>query len=121
MNEEQKLVRKTHTSTFWANIYCGLKPGYDGVELSYDYAERVVKAYVQNKPMCVSFTKTKYIYENGEENGVIIGIINYPRFPLDADDIRSNALFLANHLKEKFCQIRVTVMFPNETLMLGDI
>jgi hypothetical protein len=39
----------------------------------------------------VTFTETSFVYEDGDEPGIMIGFINYPRFPSSKRDIRKRA------------------------------
>lgn len=86
------------------------------MERAHDY----VKAFIQDNPIYVTVTPTHFCYPSGDEPGVIIGIINYPRFPKEPEELKEIALKLAEHMKEKLFQYRVTVMFPDQTVMLGD-
>jgi hypothetical protein len=54
------------------------------------------------------------------EEGVIVGIISYPRFPRPTEELEQIALDVAELLRTKFKQNRVTVGFPNRMIMLGD-
>lgn len=47
---------------------------------------------------CVTVDKTTFVYKYGVERGVKVGIINYARFPLDAETLLSHAKDLGNHL-----------------------
>jgi hypothetical protein len=69
--------------------------------------------------MCVTVTRTLFVYKGGSEPGAIVELINYPRFPLGPTAIRRLALSLAKRLKSSLRQIRVSVVFPDETVMLG--
>jgi hypothetical protein len=70
--------------------------------------------------LCVSVTDTTFIYTNGLEVGIAVGFINYPRFPdKDPTIIKNQALELAAILKSVLGQKRISVVFPDETIMLG--
>jgi hypothetical protein len=61
-----------------------------------------------------------YEDREGWEDGYIVGLINYPRFPKDQEDIRKYAFTLAKLLKDKLEQKRVSIVFPDKTVMLED-
>lgn len=65
--------------------------------------------------MCVTVTPTKYVYTGGDEDGVIVGLINYPRFPKYFHDLFS----IAEELAEKLCidlgQQSYSIDTPKET------
>lgn len=122
--------------TFWAKIFVGFKDtsGTMPSDLLADLAEHdipiareICSNYVNEVGLCVTFTPTEYIYSNdygqgyAGEKGIIIGLINYPRIPAEPDTIRARAMELANILKNKFNQRRVSVMFPDKTIMLGEV
>lgn len=39
------------------------------------------RIFCDREGLCVTVTSTSYIYTGGEAEGVIVGLINYPRFP----------------------------------------
>jgi hypothetical protein len=69
--------------------------------------------------LCVTVTPTSYIYTGGEELGVIVRLINYPRFPMEADEIATTALELAEHLKVALYQDSVSVVLPDRTVWMS--
>jgi hypothetical protein len=107
--------------TYWATIYVGLKEGYDGVVHSAEEAKDICQAYVNNGGAAVTVTETEFIYKHGREPGVIVGLINYPRFPKKSEEIRAVAVKIAQRLKDAFKQHRVSVLFPDHTVMLGEV
>jgi hypothetical protein len=104
--------------TFTATIYVGLKVRDVGFVYPVDEARRVCQKYCDEVGLCVTVASTEYIYTNGNEPGVVVGLINYPRFPAKAEDIRSRALVLAERLREALKQYRVSVVFPDETVTI---
>ena len=107
--------------TYWARIFVGFRPGYEpryDIGKARERAEEIIRAVV-NKGLCVTITPTEFRYKDGYESGIIVGLINYPRFPSAPEEIRAKALSLAESLREELQQIRVSVMFPDETIMIG--
>lgn len=105
--------------SFGATIYAGLRPGYFGRPYSYAMALGIARRYADEVGLCVTVTKTTFVYRGGLEPGVIVGLINYPRYPSEPRKIREHALTLAERLREGLCQNRVSIVFPDETVMLG--
>jgi len=101
-----------------AKIFIGLKDRDTGLEFPFDELEKFCQDFVDLKGECVTVTKTKYIYTKGNENGAIIGFIQYPRFPRDEEEIKDRALTLAKLAMYKFKQYRVTVNTPECAYML---
>jgi len=106
------------TATFTAAIHCGLKERNTGLIHSLDDARWVCQEFVDRVGLCLSFTPTEYIYTNGSEPGVIVGLINYPRFPSGEDEIRKKALDLAEALMLAFNQYAMSVVCQDVTVML---
>lgn len=104
--------------TYWANIYVGLRRGYNGDQHHRREAKDWCQKYCDEVGLCVTVTPTHFIYKDGKEHGVIIGIINYPRFPSTKAEIKRHALEIATILGKKFMQSRVSIVMPNETIML---
>jgi len=104
--------------TFTATIYVGLRVHYTGTLHSVGEIEDFLRSYCNEKGACVTVTPTKYIYTDGEEPGAAIGLINYPRFPSSVPALKSQALFIAEGLMVLLEQGKVSVVFPDETVML---
>ncbi len=68
--------------------------------------------------MCVTVTPTKFIYRKGSEPGAIIGLIQYPRFLRMECKIKALAIGLTQILIDELKQERMSIVFPDETLML---
>ena len=114
--------------TFTATIYVGVKrmsvqsvAGYRVGKVPWLWrfrARKHIQRYCDNVGLCVTFTPTEFIYSYGCEPGFTVGFINYPRFPATPEKIRATALELAQHLRDKFHQFKVSVVFPDETVMI---
>jgi hypothetical protein len=105
--------------TYWARIFCGLRPGYDGVAARAWDAGQIVRRYCDDVGLCATMEGTTFYYKDGVEPGVVVGLINYPRFPKTREEIRGFALELAARLRVDLKQNRVSVMFPDDTVMIG--
>jgi hypothetical protein len=105
--------------TFVATIYVGSLHTESGAHVSLRVGEDVVQAYVNEVGQCFTVTRTNFIYKNGKEPGLIVGAICYPRFPLDNKVLEDQCLDLAERLRVAMQQQRVSVVFPDYTIMLG--
>jgi hypothetical protein len=92
--------------TYWCRIYIS---GPQAV------AEHVIRKSCLEEGLCVTIEPTKFIYTGGEETGVVVGLINYPRFPSDPIQIRKRAESLACVLLDQLHQHSVLIMDPTET------
>lgn len=101
--------------TYTATIYCGRKVGYSGDVLPVSIAQELIQQYVNDVGLCVSLTETTFIYTGGSEPGLIVGLINYPRFPSSPDAIQAHAEELARRLRTAYQQLGVSVVASGET------
>lgn len=110
-------------STFTATIWVGLLSGPLGTqrtEYSVEDAQALARQYCDAVGLCVTITPTTYVYKGGEEPGIAVGMINYPRFPSDAGTIKKHAFALAELLRTGLGQFKVSIVFPDETVLLGE-
>ncbi len=105
-------------TTFTANIYVGLRHGYSGELSSVNEARQWLQNYCNEVKLGVTLTPTEFIYVDGGEPGVIIGLIQYPRFPKPVEEIKGNALAIANGLMKLCHQERISIVFSDETIMV---
>lgn len=104
--------------TYICNIFLGLKEGYNGIIHSIDDVENVLQVYCDLHGFAFTITPTKFIYTNGNEQGCIVGIINYPRFPNTEEKLKEISLEMGQILLERFKQQRLSIVCSDETIML---
>lgn len=80
-----------------------------------DMARRVCREYCFDVGLCVTVEPVAYIYTGGEEAGVRVGLINYPRFPSDKETLYGHAKELAELLLRWLCQHSYSIVGPDET------
>ena len=80
-----------------------------------DQAKQVCREFCMSG-LCVTVTPTTFIYTGGEEAGIVVGLINYPRFPADPTDILEKAEQLANLLRAKLCQHSFSIVADDTTI-----
>jgi hypothetical protein len=97
----------TEAQTYWARIY---------IAGNRADAERVCRQLAFDKGACVTVTPTEYVYSGGQESGVIVGLINYPRFPSTPEQIDEQAQWIAAHLVEALHQRSYTIETPTRTV-----
>lgn len=107
--------------TFTAQIYIGTRQGYSGFLISVDEIKKWLQDFCTEVGLGVTITPTEFIYSNGNEPGVIIGLINYPRFPKSVNEIKDTALTIGNNLLKLCKQERLSIVFSDETIMLEKI
>lgn len=111
---------KSSSTTFTATIFVGRRVRRTSEVLPEEVAIRVVQEYCDSVGWCVTVTPTLFVYKNGSEPGFAIGVINYPRFPSSFDELERRTLELAERLQVALQQLRVSVVFPDRTVMLTD-
>ena len=77
------------------------------------------RRYCEEVGYCVTVTETKYVYRGGDEPGVIVGLINYGRFPAEPEAIFRHARHIADRLCERLQQESYTIQAPDRTLWVS--
>lgn len=80
-----------------------------------EQAKQVCREWCMEVGACVTVEPVSYIYTGGEESGVRIGFINYPRFPSSSVSIIGRASLLAELLMVRLCQHSYSIVGPNST------
>jgi hypothetical protein len=80
-----------------------------------EQAKQTCREWCMRVGGCVTVEPVAYIYTGGEETGVRVGFINYPRFPATEDILRSRACDLASLLMENLHQHSYSIVGPRET------
>lgn len=68
--------------------------------------------------LCVTVEPTAFIYTGGEEQGAVIGLVNYPRFPQSPDEINRTARDLAEAILAKCYQHSVLIVRPDASIWI---
>lgn len=77
------------------------------------------RAYCDEIGLCVTVTPTTYIYTGGQELGVVVGLINYGRFPSEPQAIFARAKELTLKLIEGLGQESASIQAPDKTLWIS--
>ncbi len=68
-------------------------------------AKRLLRQECYRRGLCVTVQAADFVDTGGEEAGIVVGLLNYPRFPSEPADIlyraREIALALMPHLNQK--------------------
>lgn len=77
--------------------------------------------YCDKHGLCVTITKTNYIFTGGSEEGYIIGLINYPRFPVSQITLEATAVSLGEYLfKHSNPNGSYTIQGPRGTIFVSN-
>jgi hypothetical protein len=82
---------------------------------NYLMAYTVCGEYCDEVGLCVTVKQVEYVYTKGAETGVVVGLINYPRFPKDGTEIEAHAVKLGRILREALGQESFSVQTPTTT------
>lgn len=104
--------------TITAKIFLGLREGYSDKVHTLDELSDFLQLRTNRGGLCVTITPTTFIYKNGREEGAVIGLINYPRFPMDTEGLRKEAEEIARACKKEYKQNRVSIEYQDQTIMI---
>ena len=96
---------KRETPAYFARIY---------IAGDYNTAKQTCRQFCM-KGFCVNISKTDYIYTMGEESGVCVELINFPRFQQTNKEVFLMAVDLANKLLEDLYQASYTIVATDRT------
>jgi ferredoxin len=82
-------------------------------------AERICRCYCLAAGLCVTVAPTTFVYSGGAEGGVLVRLVNYPRFPAHASMIDATAHRLALALRDGLHQWSVMIETPSATTWLS--
>ena len=99
-------------------IFVGLREGYEGKTHQMAEALELCQEYCNEVGLCVTVTPTTYVYKDGQEPGIVVGLIRYPRFP--ETDLWHHGRALGRILKSAFGQLRATIQDQETVEMLCD-
>jgi hypothetical protein len=74
-----------------------------------------LRRYAYDHGMCATVTPTTFVYTGGEEAGFMVGLVNYPKFPRQPDQIRALASRLAHVLIAECCQKTAIIVATDRT------
>ena len=98
-----------NSKTFQARIY---------IAGEYGEAKKICKQFCETG-FCVSLSKVDYVYTFGEESGLEIKVINYPRFDRSIEKIKSKSMDLAINLLTGLSQGSLSIVYDDETLFMS--
>ena len=100
------MIEEASNNTYCANIY---------IAGDYWKALDACRRYCLEVGLCVTVTQTEYVYSFGAQSGVIVGLINYPRYPETAWVLEEIAEELGQRLLKELSQSSFTVMSSTST------
>jgi hypothetical protein len=83
---------------------------------SIELIKNTIRPYCMQVGLCVTINPTLFIYTGGEEYGVEIGLLNYPRFPSTNEELLRNAVCLAERCRNNSFQHSYLIVTPETTI-----
>ncbi len=83
-----------------------------------EVAKQIIRKNVFEHGLCVTIEPVLFIYTGGEEQGFIVGLINYPRFPDNPENIWNRAIELAYQLLDDTYQHSSLIMDNLKTMWI---
>jgi hypothetical protein len=80
--------------------------------------ERECAAHCMAVGLCVSIEPVRFVYTGGREDGAVVRLVNYPRFPSKPAAIRAEARALALVLITAGHQWSALIVDPEQTVWL---
>lgn len=81
-----------------------------------DLAKGLCQQFCDKIGWCVTVTPTTYVYRDGNEPGIAVGIINYAKYPQHPAQLWDRAEHLAEYLVAGLFQHSCSIQGPNETV-----
>ncbi len=75
-----------------------------------EQAKQILRRECLYDGLCVTIESTLFIYTGGEENGYVVGLLNYPRFPAANELILSRAMKVAQMLLDETYQHSILIV-----------
>ena len=90
---------------------------YVRIHIAGDYAQakQTCRQFCYERGLCVGVTAKTYVYRGGEEEGVVVELVNYPRFPISTGELWVKAVALAEELRRGLCQLSFLLESPDKT------
>ncbi|MDX9798581.1 MAG: hypothetical protein RBT05_06980 [Bacteroidales bacterium] len=109
MNKELTDLRIKTSPPFCINIW---------IAGNIEIIKQTCRKYCMDIGLCVTITPISYIYTGGQEEGVCIGLRNYPRFPCSEEELEDKAMALTTLLLVDACQFSAMLEGSTETIWI---
>ncbi len=80
-----------------------------------EVAKQYMRGECIRKGLCVTIEPTTFIYTGGEEDGYVVGFVNYPKFPATEEEITARARLIMDGLLEATHQHSAMMVTPEVT------
>lgn len=112
-------MTRVEAPSYPVSIFVATFDGEHGIMALRAKARDICRAYCDEAGLCVTVTDTDYTYTGGGEPGVIVGLINYPRFPKEPSEIFAKAEALAHLLIDGLHQQSCSIQAPDKPVWIS--
>jgi hypothetical protein len=99
-------IKTESCRTAWAKIYIA-GPKHKAEDVCRKWTERGA---------CINLYETNYIYKYGEQTGIVVELINYPRFPRSEEELATMGRELGFELLKEMSQGSFTLQTNSITI-----
>jgi hypothetical protein len=82
-------------------------------------AKQILRREALREGLCVTIEPSLYIYTGGEEQGYVVSLRNYPRFPSTVETLGARAQLLAELLVQDTYQHSAMIVGPETTTWIA--
>lgn len=83
-----------------------------------EVAKHILREECMREGLCVTIAPAHFIYTGGEEVGYVVGLNNYPRFPMTREAMQIRATAILEHLLAATHQHSGMLQMPHTTVWL---
>lgn len=84
-----------------------------------DEATKICQEFCDKVGLCVTISETSFVYTGGKEFGIIVRLVNYPRFPSSDEKLWNTAEKLATELIVGLEQKTALLLGKHKTLWIN--
>lgn len=99
-------MKQQTAPTYWVRIY---------LSGPIEQAKQTIRRECLRKGLCVTIEPTTFIYTGGEEQGYVVALVNYPKFPSEPVELVKRARSLMMMLLADTFQHSAMLMTPKTT------
>ena len=127
MAKAKREPSRKYTTTYNFQLFVGMKDIATGKTATMDKVRKLVDYCCRDCMCCLTVTPTEFIYPSPgpwprrHEKGVIIGLINYPRFPKSLTELLQTMDVTAWYMMKNLNQCHVTYTYEEGTCMLTNL
>lgn len=85
-----------------------------------EIAKQIIREECKREGLCVTISQKTFIYTGGEEDGYVVSMLNYPRYPCAPEILLKRAVRIGNLLRDRTFQHSFLIVTPSDTYWHSD-